>query len=82
MYNLQYINIDTLSSNYNDSFNDIKVSKNLKDIKEFKFNDFFEYKNIDKKEIVFKQDCLIDKDLVDIFSEIIENEKNLEKKLN
>ena len=79
MYNLQYINIDTLSSNYNDSFNDIKVSKNLKDIKEFKFNDFFEYKYIDKKEIIFKQDCLIDKDLVDIFSEIIENEKNLEK---
>ena len=79
MYNLQYINIDTLSSNYNDSFNDIKVYKNLKDIKEFKFNDFFEYKNIDKKEIVFKQDCLIDKDLVDIFSEIIKNEKNLEK---
>ena len=51
----------------------------MKDIKEFKFNDFFEYKNIDKKEIIFKQDCLIDKDLVDIFSEIIKNEKNLEK---
>lgn len=79
MYNLQYINIDTLSSNYNDSFNDIKISKNLKNLKEFTFNDFFEFKNIEKKEIIFRQDCSIDKDLVNIFSEIIENEKNLEK---
>ena len=77
--NLQYILIDTLFSNFNDSFYDIKISKNLKNIKEFKFNDFFEYKNIDKNKIIFKQNCLIDNELFEIFSEIVENENQLQK---
>ena len=76
--NIQYINIDTLSSEFNDSFNDVSISKNLENIKEFNFNDFFSYKNIEKNKIIFKQSCNIDKDLFCIFSEIVENEKQLE----
>ena len=49
------------------------------DIKEFYFNDFFIYENIEKKKIIYKQNNNINKDLFFIFSEIIENEKNLEK---
>jgi hypothetical protein len=79
LHNIQYITIDTLSSNFNDSFDDIKINKNLKNLKEFIFNDFFVYKNVENNRIIFKQNCSIDKDLVDIFSEIIENEKNLER---
>ena len=75
---IQIISIDTFSSNFNGSFGDVKISKNLKDLKKFTFNDFFEYKNIEKNKIVFKQDNYIDIDLFDIFSEIVENEKNLE----
>ena len=71
--------IDTLSSYFNDSFNDIAISKDLNNIKEFYFNDFFIYKNIEKKIIIYKQNYNINKDLFFIFSEIIENEKNIEK---
>ena len=78
-YNLQYISIDTLSSNFDDSFDDIKISKNMRNIKEFKFNDFFVYKKTEKSEIVFKQNYYIEKNLFDLFSIIIENEKNVEK---
>ena len=78
-YNLQYISIDTLSSNFDDSFDDIKISKNMRNIKEFKFNDFFVYKNTEKSEIIFKQNYYIEKNLFDLFSSIIENEKNVEK---
>ena len=77
--NLEFIYIDTLSSNFNDSFDDITISKDLIDIKEFYFNDFFIYENIEKKKIIYKQNNNINKDLFFIFSEIIENEKNLEK---
>ena len=78
-YNLQYISIDTLSSNFDDSFDDIKISKNMRNIKEFKFNDFFVYKKTEKSEIIFKQNYYIEKNLFDLFSSIIENEKNIEK---
>ena len=78
-YNLQYISIDTLSSNFDDSFDDIKISKNMRNIKEFKFNDFFVYKKTEKSEIIFKQNYYIEKNLFDLFSSIIENEKNVEK---
>ena len=77
--NLEFIYIDTLSSYFNDSFNDIAISKDLNNIKEFYFNDFFIYKNIEKKIIIYKQNYNINKDLFFIFSEIIENEKNIEK---
>ena len=76
--NLQYILINTMNSNFNDSFGDIKVSSKLKDIKLFSFNDFFLYKNTDHKSIQFIQKSSIEKDLVELFSEIIENENNLE----
>ena len=79
LHNIQYITIDTLSSNFNDSFDDIKINKNLKNLKEFIFNDFFVFINVENNRIIFKQNCSIDKDLVDIFSEIIENEKKLER---
>ena len=81
--NLEYITIKTTSSKFNDSFENIKISKNLKNIKSFSFNDFFVYKNIEHKEIEFKQNTDIDKELLELFSEIIENEKNLDSlKLN
>ena len=76
--NLQYILINTMNSNFNDSFEDIKVSSKLKDIKLFSFNDFFLYKNTAHKNIQFIQKSSIEKDLVELFSEIIENENNLE----
>ena len=77
--NLVFISIDTLSPKFNDSFKDSKISKNLENIKEFKFNDFFEYKIIKGYKIIFRQNCTISEDLFFIFSEIVENEKNLEK---
>ena len=76
--NLQYILINTMNSNFNDSFGDIKISSNLKDIKLFSFNDFFLYKNDEHKRIQFIQKSSIEKELVELFSEIIENENNLE----
>ena len=79
LINIQFISIDTLSPKFNDTFNDVRISKRLECLKEFTFNDFFEYKNIEKKNIIYKQNCNIDTDLFYIFSEIIENEKNLEK---
>ena len=76
--NLKYILINTMNSNFNDSFGDIKVSSKLKDIKLFSFNDFFLYKNTEHKRIHFIQKSSIEKELVELFSEIIENENNLE----
>ena len=76
--NLQYILINTMNSNFNDSFGDIKISSNLKDIKLFSFNDFFLYKNDAHKKIQFIQKSSIEKELIEIFSEIIEKENNLE----
>ena len=76
--NLKYILINTMNSNFNDSFGDIKVSSKLKDIKLFSFNDFFLYKNTEHKRIQFIQKSSIEKELVELFSEIIENENNLE----
>ena len=75
--NLEYISINTMSSNFNDSFGNIKISKNLKKIKKFSFDDFFTFSN-EEKEIKFIQNPSIDKELINIFSEIIENKKNLE----
>ena len=77
--NLEFISIDNLSPKFNDSFKDSRISKNLGNMKEFKFNDFFEYKNIKGCKIIFMQNCTISEDLFFIFSEIVENEKNLEK---
>ena len=77
-HNLEYITINTTSSNSNDSFENIKISKNLKNIKSFSFNNFFVYTNKDHKEIQFKQNSSIEKELIELFSEIIENEKNLD----
>jgi len=76
--NLKYILINTMNSNFNDSFGDIKVSSKLKDIKLFSFNDFFLYKNTEHKRIQFIQKSSIEKELVELFSEIIENDNNLE----
>ena len=76
---IEFISIDSLSKKFNDSFNDIRISKNLENIKEFKFNDFFEYKNIKRNKIIFRQNYIISADLFFTFSEIVENEKNLEK---
>lgn len=77
--NLEFISINTLSPKFNDSFKDSRISKNLEHIKEFKFNDFFEYKIIKGYKITFRQNCSISEDLFFIFSEIVEKEKNLEK---
>ena len=77
--NLEFISIDNLSPKFNDSFKDSRISKNLGNMKEFKFNDFFEYKIIKGYKIIFRQNCTISEDLFFIFSEIVENEKNLEK---
>ena len=81
--NLENILINTMSSNFNDSFGEMKISKNLKKIKQFIFNDFFEYIN-ENNEIRFKQNLNIkNKELIEIFSEIIEYENTLETfKLN
>ena len=76
--NLSNISINTMDSNFNDSFENIKISKNLKYIKKFSFNSFFIYINNNCKEIEFIQDSNIDKELIEIFSEIIENEESLE----
>ena len=77
--NLEFISIDTLSQKFNDSFKDARISKNLENIKEFKFNDFFEYRFFKGHKIIFKQNCSISEDLFFMFSEIVENKKNLEK---
>ena len=77
--NLEFISIDNLSPKFNDSFKDSRISKNLGNMKEFKFNDFFEYKIIKGYKIIFRQNCTISEDLFFIFSEIVEKEKNLEK---
>ena len=77
-HNLKYILINTMNSNFNDSFGDIKISSNLKDIKLFSFNDFFLYKNDEHKRIQFIQKSSIEKELVGLFSDIIENENDLE----
>ena len=77
--NLEFISIDTLSQKFNDSFKDARISKNLENVKEFKFNDFFEYRFFKGHKIIFKQNCSISEDLFFMFSEIVENKKNLEK---
>ena len=76
--NLKYISIDTTSSKFNDSFKKCKISKNLKNLRKFSFNNFFIYTKNTIKEIKFIQNSSIDKELINIFSELIENENNLE----
>ena len=76
--NLKNVLIDTTSSKFHDSFEKCKISKNLKNLQQFSFNNFFIYTNNKNKEIKFIQNSSIDKELINLFSEIIENENNLD----
>ena len=76
--NLKKVLIDTTSSKFHDSFEKCKISKNLKNLQHFSFNNFFIYTNNKNKEIKFIQNSSIDKELINLFSEIIENETNID----